>query len=95
MDYLQQIDALWSRGIKCPVETLEDLDRLDSDEIVSGYRSFRADDPEPGNNHSRAYWHGWCNASADFRQREGTSAQSRLCKMAVERGDFLNMFNQG
>lgn len=91
-DVLAQIDALWARGIKCPVETLDDLDRLDDDEIVAGYRDWRPDDPEPGPNRSRAYWHGWCNAARDRGAKESTSAQRKLARAVVDRGDFARVF---
>lgn len=85
MDYLKQIDDLWSRGFKCPVETLEDLDRLDEGDILKGYLEFDIDDPEPGNNHSRAYWHGWCNAATDRGFRPIISAQHELARLIIER----------
>ncbi len=49
-----------------PVRTLEDLDSLDLDEIVAGYRSYEAGDPEPGPNRGRAFWHGWRNGREDL-----------------------------
>jgi hypothetical protein len=48
-----------------PVETKADLDQLDEDEIVAGYRSGLRDPQEPGSNKSRSYWHGWRNAQID------------------------------
>ena len=51
-----------------PVSTIEDLAGLDDDAIVEGYREgLRAspDEPEPGLNRGRAFWHGWCNAMRD------------------------------
>lgn len=42
-----------------PVSTLADLDALDHDQVVEGYRSAERGDPEPGPNRGRAYWHGW------------------------------------
>lgn len=51
-----------------PVSTIEDLAGLDDDAIVEGYREgLRAspDEPEPGPNRGRAFWHGWCNAMRD------------------------------
>jgi len=46
-----------------PVATVAELAELDTDEIVEGYRDGRADAPEPGDNRSRAYYHGWrCGA---------------------------------
>lgn len=48
-----------------PVRPLADLDSLDDDQIVAGYREWTPDAPEPGPNRGRAYWHGWRNASID------------------------------
>jgi hypothetical protein len=42
-----------------PVATLEDLDSLDEQDIIAGYRSAARGDPEPGANRGRAFWHGW------------------------------------
>ncbi len=42
-----------------PVRTKADLDALDDAEIVEGFVDGMAGEPEPGNNRSRAYWHGW------------------------------------
>lgn len=48
-----------------PVTTLADLDSLCDDEVNEGYRDGRAGEPEPGNNRSRSYWHGWRNGNGD------------------------------
>lgn len=41
-----------------PVTTLEELDALDTAEMVEGHLSAERGDPEPGMNHSRAFHHG-------------------------------------
>jgi len=51
-----------------PVATKADLETLDHAEIVAGYCEWNRDDPEPGPNRGRAYWHGWRNAAADHGQ---------------------------
>lgn len=48
-----------------PITTLEDLLIQDEGEVTAGYWAGRRGDPEPGNLHSRAYWHGWRNGMAD------------------------------
>lgn len=48
-----------------PVRTLADLDQLDPDDILAGYRAGLRGEPEPGNLHSRGYWHGWRNGRVD------------------------------
>jgi hypothetical protein len=85
---LEAIDRLWARGIKVPVATLEDFDRLDDDEIVAGYRAYRRDDPEPGNNHSRAFWFGWCNRARDCGSLPSGESSRQLVHLLHERGDF-------
>lgn len=64
-----------------PVTTLADLDALDGAEIVEGYRAGFAGEPEPGNNRSRSYWHGWRNGSVDGRHREKDAAQAELARV--------------
>ena len=49
-----------------PVTTLAELDALDDDEIVAGYRSAERGDPEPGTNHSRGFHHGWRTRMMDL-----------------------------
>lgn len=84
-------ERLWARGIKVPVTDPADLDALDEDEIVAGYRSAAKDDPEPGGNHSRAFWHGWRNGMSDRRFREPDAAQRELARRLHERGDYARM----
>lgn len=48
-----------------PVRTIGDLATLDSDEIAEGYLDGLDGSPEPGNNRSRSYWHGWRNGVVD------------------------------
>lgn len=69
-----------SEAIFQPVATLADLDALDDDDIVAGYRDFRSGDPEPGLNRGRAYWHGWRNAARDQGQIESWPESSLLAK---------------
>lgn len=53
-----------------PVTTAAELAEMDSDEILDGYRDGLEGDAEPGDNRSKAYWHGWRNGRND---REGKS----------------------
>ena len=66
-----------------PVTTLADLATLDSAEVVAGYWSGKDGDPEPGNNHTRSFWHGWRNGAADGKHREPDDAQRELCRVVV------------
>lgn len=63
-----------------PVTTIEDLMSLDTVEMVDGYWDGWRGFPEPGNNRSRAYWHGWKNGAADAGHREKDAAQVELAR---------------
>ena len=66
-----------------PVTTLEDLRSLDQAEMVEGYRDGFRGEPEPGNNRSRSYWHGWRNGAVDGKHRDGDWAQYELARAVV------------
>lgn len=68
-----------------PVRTLEDLATLDEAETMAGYHDGREGLPEPGNNRSRAYWHGWRNGAVDGGFREKDEAQAELAHAYCER----------
>lgn len=65
---------------RIPVSTLAELDTLDDDEIVEGYRDGRAGEPEPGDNRSKSYWHGWRNGARDggYTDPDGDAAMAKL-----------------
>jgi hypothetical protein len=48
-----------------PPRTWLDVEAYDDDEIVAGFRDYRPDDPEPGENHSHGYRWGWTNRRKD------------------------------
>lgn len=50
---------------RAPVTTAAELATLDDAEILEGYRDGFAGEPEPGDNRSKAYWHGWRNGHHD------------------------------
>lgn len=80
---LEQYNSLWTRGTKVPVTELFDLALLDDDEVLSGYRDGLSESSlEPGNNRSRAFWHGWRNARIDRGHREKDSAAAELARRA-------------
>lgn len=68
-----------------PVRTLADLDTLDEDEILDGYRDGFRGDPEPGDNRSRSYWHGWRNGNCDRSGAVPDSAMTALVREYVGR----------
>jgi hypothetical protein len=68
-----------------PVTTLADLATLDDAEVLEGYRDGFAGDPEPGNNRSRSYWHGWRNGALDGGHRQKDAAQAELARVYLSR----------
>jgi hypothetical protein len=77
-----------------PVRTKADLDALEHDEIVAGYLEYRSDDPEPGPNRGRAYWHGWRNAAIDHGRIPKDQAAAQLAREVCP-GGVLSMPRQG
>lgn len=67
------------------VSSLEQLDALDDYELLEGYRDGIAGDPEPGDNRSLAYWHGWRNGAVDKGLREKDDEQAILAHLWVAR----------
>lgn len=60
------------------VTTLEELDTLDSAEMLEGYMSAERGDPEPGQNRGKAFWYGWCNRQRDYRELPRDPAHMKL-----------------
>jgi hypothetical protein len=61
--------------IREPVTTAAEVATLDESDLREGYLDGRAGDPEPGDNRSKAYWHGWRNGRSD---REGVSDAAQI-----------------
>jgi hypothetical protein len=61
-----------------PVRTKAELDTLDGEEIIDGYRSAERGDPEPGPNRGKAFWHGWRNAMIDMGELPMDDASRQL-----------------
>ena len=64
---------------RMPVPTAEELRAMDSGEIVEGYYDGLDGDDEPGDNRSKAYWHGWRNGRND-RAKKSDTAQRVLVR---------------
>lgn len=64
---------------RTPVTTAAELAEMDPDEIVEGYRDAWNGDAEPGDNRSKAYWHGWRNGHND-RANTADKAQRELIR---------------
>lgn len=65
---------------RVPLRTAEETDTLDDSDLIAGYFDGRAGEPEPGDNHSLSYWHGWRNGAADGGHRENDDAQRALAR---------------
>lgn len=63
-----------------PVETVEDLNGLDDDEMLEGYMYGLNNDAEPGSDKSRSFWHGWRNGAVDSKRKEIDGHQMRLAE---------------
>ncbi len=72
-----------------PVTTKADLETLTESEVIEGYWDGFNGEPEPGNNRSRSYWHGWRNGAVDGKHREKDAAQATLAH-AVAPGRHWN-----
>jgi len=66
-----------------PVTTLADLATIDDAECIDGYWDGRENAPQPGNNRSRSYWHGWRNGMVDSRHMEKDDAQAELARVYI------------
>lgn len=67
-----------------PINKLADLDLLDMDECVAGYRAgFNGLETEPGSDKSKSLWHGWRNAMFDKGKLEPDAAWHALLREAI------------
>ena len=63
-----------------PVATMADLNNLDDDDIVAGYRYGMRCATAPGSDKSRSYWHGWRNSQIDFGRLPIDAAATQLVR---------------
>lgn len=75
------VDALWSMGVRVPVETLDDLARLDVAEVQHGYEVGLKGTPEPPMTCNRSYWHGWRMGLVDAGHRRMDRSQRKLRRL--------------
>lgn len=54
-----------------PPASAADIAAYPDDDVVDGYRSYRKDDPDPGDNHAPGYRWGWANAKRDRGHDDG------------------------
>ena len=84
-DYDELRDAADEGAMTRSVRTLEQLDALNSDELVEGYLDGFRGEIQPGHNRSLAYWHGWRNGAVDGKHREKDDEQALLARLYIER----------
>jgi hypothetical protein len=53
--------------------------------MLEGYRDGLKGEPEPGNNRSDAYWHGWRNGACDRGLRKSDPEQYAIAAEYVAR----------
>jgi hypothetical protein len=63
---------------RVPIRTKAEAEGLDTDELIAGYHDGRAGEPEPGDNRSLSFWHGWRNGAVDGGHRPIDQAQRAL-----------------
>jgi len=68
------------------VPNLAAVEALDDQEMIEGYWSGRDGDPEPGDNRSLAFWHGWRNGAVDFKHRQIDAEQMKIAGEFVAKG---------
>lgn len=74
-----------------PVATVEELSALNTDEILEGYLDGFDNEPVPGDNRSKSYWHGYRNGQVDGGYVAADAAQAALAKEIIESGYFRRM----
>lgn len=65
---------------RIPVTTAAELSTFDPEEIAEGYRAGFDGDKEPGDNRSKAFWHGWRNGRTDRGLAPVDAAQRALAR---------------
>lgn len=61
------------------------LDSLDDADVLDGYRDGRRNEPEPGDNRSLAYCHGWRNGRVDGGHAQPSREQMALVRLVIAR----------
>ena len=68
-----------------PLTTYAQVLTLNNDEVLEGYHDGADGEPEPGDNRTLSYWHGWRNGAVDGGRRKADEAQAMLAEDAVRR----------
>ena len=72
--------------MRIPIRTAAELDLLDDAEVQEGYWDGRSNEPEPGDNRSLSYWHGWRNGMFDGYHMKGDDASAALAHDVIKSG---------
>lgn len=68
-----------------PLRTIEEVDLLDMDDCLDGYRYGFAGGAEPGSDKSKSFWHGWRNGKMDRGDIPHDDASGQLARAYVNR----------
>jgi hypothetical protein len=68
-----------------PITTLAEWDALDISEVVAGHVGAEKGDPEPGENHTRSYHHGWRTRMMDLGEIPCPPEHDRLIRGVMDR----------
>ena len=74
------------------ITTLAELDALDGDAMLDGYRAGLGFVAINYTRKDQAYWHGYLNGQVDRREAPISPEQQELARLVVERGDFAAIF---
>ena len=74
-----------------PITTVAELEALDHDEVLEGYHDGHDGVPEPGNNRSFSYWHGWRNGMIDRGRLPVDAAAHALARDCINTGYFRKL----
>jgi hypothetical protein len=74
------------------ITTLEELDALDGDAMLDGYRAGLGFAQINYMRKDQAYWHGYLNGQVDRGLAPISPEQRQLARLCVERGDFAAIF---
>ncbi len=71
-------------GLRWNIRTLAHVETLDIDDLRAGYWEGFNGEPEPGDNRSPSFWHGWRNGAVDGSYREKDVDQAAIAREAIQ-----------
>lgn len=71
---------------RIPITKANQLNDLDDAELMQGYWDGKDNEPEPGDNRSYSYWHGWRNGMMDGKHMPHDAASRALAHDVIETG---------